>query len=69
MPASCNPLALPVLVSLWLASVGTRPLWRALTEPSDLSSMRGPPPGHDHLFRTAPGLRGVGSGVLKRRWI
>lgn len=41
MPASRNPLTLAVLVSLWLASVGNWPLWRALTEPSDLSSMRG----------------------------
>jgi hypothetical protein len=41
MPASRNPLTLTVLVSLWLASVGNWPLWRALTDLSDLSSLRG----------------------------
>ena len=65
MPASRNPLTLAVLVGLWLASVGNWPLGRALTEPSDLSSMRGRPPNHDHLFNAVLGLMGVGSGVLK----
>jgi hypothetical protein len=65
MPASRNPLTLAVLVSLWLASVGNWPLWPALTELSDLSSLRGRPPSHDHLFHAVLGLMGVGSGGLK----
>ncbi len=65
MPASRNPLTFAVLVRLWLANVVSWPLWRALTEPSDLSSMRGQPPGHDHPIRTLLGLAGLGRGALK----
>jgi len=65
MPASRNPLTLAVLVSLRLESVCIWQLGRALTEPSDLSSMRGRPPSHDHLFDAVLGLMGVRSGVLK----
>ncbi|MBS1132954.1 MAG: hypothetical protein H6R02_95 [Burkholderiaceae bacterium] len=65
MPAPRNPLTLAVLVSLWLAGVVVWPLWRALTEPSELSCMRGRQLSHDHLFRAVLGLMGVGRGVLK----
>jgi lipid A ethanolaminephosphotransferase len=41
MVASRNPLTLAVVISLWLASVGNWPLWRALGELPELASMRG----------------------------
>ncbi len=41
MPASRNPLTLAVIVSLWLASVGNWPLWRAMGELPEMSSVRG----------------------------
>ncbi len=36
-----NPLTLAAIVSLWLASVGNWPLWRAMSELPELASMRG----------------------------
>jgi lipid A ethanolaminephosphotransferase len=41
MAASRNPLTLAVVVSLWLASAGNWPLWRAMGELPDLNSVRG----------------------------
>ena len=41
MVASRNPLTLAVVISLWLASVGNWPLWRALGELPELASVRG----------------------------
>ena len=41
MAASRNPLTLAVVISLWLASVGNWPLWRALGELPELASVRG----------------------------
>jgi len=41
MVASRNPLTLAAIVSLWLASVGNWPLWRAMSELPELASVRG----------------------------
>ncbi len=41
MFAARNPLTLAAIVSLWLASVGNWPLWRAMAELPDLESTRG----------------------------
>jgi lipid A ethanolaminephosphotransferase len=41
MAASRNPLTLAVVVSLWLASAGNWPLWRAMGELPELGSVRG----------------------------
>jgi lipid A ethanolaminephosphotransferase len=41
MVASRNPLTLAVVISLWLASVGNWPLWRAMGELPELASVRG----------------------------
>jgi lipid A ethanolaminephosphotransferase len=41
MSSARNPLTLAAIVSLWLASVGNWPLWRAMAELPDLASTRG----------------------------
>ena len=41
MSAARNPLTLAAIVSLWLASVGNWPLWRAMAELPELSSTSG----------------------------
>jgi len=41
MASSRNPLTLAAIASLWLASVGNWPLWRAMVELPELASVRG----------------------------
>jgi len=41
MSAARNPLTLAAIVSLWLASAGNWPLWRAMAELPELASARG----------------------------
>jgi len=41
MVTSRNPLTLAAVISLWLASVGDWPLWRAMGELPELASVRG----------------------------
>jgi lipid A ethanolaminephosphotransferase len=58
MSASRNPLTVAVLVSLWLASVGNWPLWRALCELPELASARGA------LFMLSLGLMIAGLSLM-----